>query len=139
MEVRSLTLRVNKKPTRRMNFTNAKVFMIYMLLSALKPKCRGYYVQVFPHYHSNFEVCNSKREHITCNYLVRTHLLSISHFKNIAGIEKISNDTKAITISKNVQMAHNWYNLQKPSINWRILSKNAPNSNKMFSKICNAI
>ena len=45
-----------------MNFLNAQVFMTYMLLSAFTPKCLGYYVQHFPYYHSNFEVCNSKRK-----------------------------------------------------------------------------
>ena len=100
-------LRVNiKYPIRKMNCSNAQVFMIYILLSALRPKCRGYYVQLFPHYHSNFEVCNSKdttyNQYYVITYNVSTHLLSISHFKNIAGIEKISNDTKAIIIPFNL-------------------------------------
>ena len=73
-----ITLRVNKKPTRKMNFTNAKVFMIYMLLSVFKPKCRGYYVQLFPHDHSNLEVSNSKRKHTSYNYLLHIYTFAFN-------------------------------------------------------------
>ena len=126
-------LRVNiKDPNRKMKLSNVQVFTIYILLSKLMPIGRGY-VQLFPHYHSNFEV----RYRTDLRYVPTMHLILNSDKKIFfAAIGEIFNNSKATTISKNLHMAHNRYNLQKPSINWRILPKNETYSNQMFTKIC---